>query len=86
MPSNIGGHTLSWEELSQDSPSNIQKLPTDNYIIEKYGISTKQCTKYDICKNMKKGHLSKITFSCQLSKTFKNLEAKHHKDHLLTLR
>ena len=37
-------------------------------------------------KTCKKGHFSKNTFSCQLSKTFVNLEVKQHKKYHLTLR
>ena len=37
-------------------------------------------------KTCKKGHLSKTTFSCQLIKTFMNIEVKQHKNHNLTLR
>ena len=34
---------------------------------------------------MKKGHLSKITFSCQLSKTFMNLEVTRYNIYQLTI-
>ena len=57
MSSNIWGHTLSWEELSQALPSRHQPLFQNLYLdcIKKYGVSRKQLNKYDICKNLKKG-------------------------------
>ena len=78
MPSYIWEHTLPWEDLSQDLPSRLQHLTQNIYLdsIEKYGVSTKQCTKYYIFKNMVHA----------LSKTFNNIGEKHHKEHYLTLR
>ena len=37
-------------------------------------------------KHAKKGHFSKITFHAILKRTFKNIEAKHHKNHHLILK
>lgn len=41
---------------------------------------------YGICKKCKKAHFIKNAFSCKLSKKFKNMEIKWHKNHHLTLR
>ena len=62
MALNIWGYTLSWDELYQASPSNLQKLPTYTYSIEKYAVSTNNVLSIAYAKTCEKGYFSKITF------------------------
>ena len=88
MPSDKWGYTLSRDELPQALPSILQPCFQNLYLdsIKKYGVSTKQCTKYGICKHLQKGTFSKITFHAKILKTLNNIGSKHHKEHFLTFR
>ena len=88
MPSDIRGHTLSWEELSQASSSRLQPCFQDLYLhsIEIMWLVQNNVLSMTYAKSCKNGHFSKIKISCEIIKTFINLEVKQHKKYHLTLR
>ena len=62
MPSNICGHTLSWEKLFKTLPSRLQPCFQLLLTIEIYGVSTNNVLSMAYTKTCKKGYFSKIRF------------------------
>ena len=56
------------------------------YRIQKYGVSTNNVLSMTYAFNTRRDMLVKTLYSCQLSRTFINIEVKQYKNNHLTLR
>ena len=86
MPLYIKGHTLSLEKHFQALTSRLQPCFQNHFLdsIEKYEVTTKNVRSMAYAKHEKRAFL-KNNISCQILKTFINLEVKQQKKHHLTL-